>query len=341
MCALVGYIATGRTDLSATPLPTQTLALTLPPSAGSPGSWVSDDTTTQSTTFVAVPTSSVTSSIVPATSIDLGLTIFNPPGSLSVAESPSPQTPQPSSPDVASSSSSSSSCAEHNLKNSNQDVIGRPTQDVLAISYDSDLSIPVPSSSSTPPAPRPNTKLHARLPESHGKGKGRETVEDVLYDLSLQLTSSVSSISQSLDMEFIRALAQSFNREVSEILALLDSFVQEIRSHGVRFLEDPKKTMKNLKKKLTRGNRQAKKNAKTIVEIGERFIEMVMTNIETATATTRGTEDREAKKTGRSARSLRAKERALKMHKKVFKSEEWLKHERAVAERRAGAVQAQ
>ena len=302
---------------------------------------MSDDTTTQSTTFVAVPTSSVTSSIVPATSIDLGLTIFNPPGSLSVAESPSPQTPQPSSPDVASSSSSSSSCAEHNLKNSNQDVIGRPTQDVLAISYDSDLSIPVPSSSSTPPAPRPNTKLHARLPESHGKGKGRETVEDVLYDLSLQLTSSVSSISQSLDMEFIRALAQSFNREVSEILALLDSFVQEIRSHGVRFLEDPKKTMKNLKKKLTRGNRQAKKNAKTIVEIGERFIEMVMTNIETATATTRGTEDREAKKTGRSARSLRAKERALKMHKKVFKSEEWLKHERAVAERRAGAVQAQ
>jgi hypothetical protein len=61
-------------------------------------------------------------------------------------------------------------------------------------------------------------------------------------------------------------------------------------------LEDPKKAVKNLKKKLTRGNRQAKKNAKTIVEIGERFFGMVMTNIETATSTTRGTEQGEVKK---------------------------------------------
>ena len=339
MCALIGYIATGRTDISVTPVPTPTLALNLPPSTGNPGSWVNEDTISQSTTFVAVPTSTVVSSIVPATGIDLGLTVFSPPGSLSVVESPSPQTPQPS-PD-STSSSSPSSCAEHDLKNSDQDLIGRPTQDVLAINYESDLSVPVASSSSsTPPTPKPNAKHHAMFSESHGKGKGRETVEDVLYDLSLQLSSSVSSISQSLDMDFIRALAQSFNREVSEILALLDHFVQEIKSQGTRFLEDPKKTMQNLKKKLTRGNRQAKKNAKTIVEIGERFIGMVMTNVEAATAATRGAENGETKKTRKSARSLRAKERALKMHKKVFKSEEWLKHERAVAERRAGAVQA-
>ena len=334
MCALIGYIATGRPNLSVAPDPTPTLLLTLPPSTGNPGPWVSDDTVSQSTTFVAVPTTAVVSSVVPATGVDLGLSIFSPPGSLSVVESPPPQTPHPSSPD-STGSSSSSSCADHNLKNSDQDVIGRPTQDVLAISYDSDLSDPVPSSSSTP-TPKPGAKLHAIFSENHGKGKGRETVEDVLYDLSLQLTSSVTSISQSLDMDFIRALAHSFNREVSEILALLDQFVQEIKSQGVRFLEDPKQTMKNLKRKLTRGNRQAKKNAKTIVEIGERFIDMVKTNIETATAATRG----EVKRTGKSARSLRAKERALKMHKKVFKSEEWLKHERAVAERRAGAVQA-
>ena len=331
MFVLIGHIATGRTDLSAAPIPTPTLTLTLPPRAENPGSWVADDT--------AVPTSAATSSIVPATSIDLGLTVFNPPGSLSVVESPPPQTPQPSSPGSAGSSSSSSSCAEYNLKDSNQDVIGRPTQDVLAIDYESDLSAPVPSSS-TAPTSNPDTKLHARFSESHGKGKGRETIEDVLHDLSLQLTSSASSISQSLDMDFIRALAQSFNREVSEILALLDHFVQEIKSHGSRFFDDPTTVMKNLKKKLTRGNKQAKKNAKTLVEIGERFFEMVMTNIETAAATARGTENGEVKKTGRSARSLRAKERALRMHKKVFKSEEWLKHERAVAERRAGAAQA-
>jgi len=338
MCALVGYIATGRTDPSATLVPTPTL--TLPPSTGNPGSWVGDDTTSQSVTFVAVPTSTVISSVVPVTSSDLGLTIFSPPGSLSVVESPPPQTPQPSSPDTASGSSSSSSCAEHNLKN-NLDVISRPTQDVLAISYESYPSIPDPTSSSTTPTPKPNTKPQARFPESHGKGKGRETVEDVLCDLSLQLASSVSSISQTLDMDFIRALAHSFNREVSEILTLLDHFVQEIKSHGTYFLEDPKKAMKNLKKKLTRGNRQAKKNAKTIVEIGERFFGMVVTNIETATstATTRGTEQGEAKNTRKSTRSARAKERALKMHRKVFKSDEWLKHERALAERRAGMVQ--
>jgi len=337
MCALVGYIATGRADLSVASIPTPTLTLTLPPSTENPGSWGKDDTIGQSTTFVAVSTSTVISSIVPATSDDLGLTIFNPPGSLSVVESPPPHTPQPSSPDVASGSSSSSSCAD-NHKIPNQDVISAPTQDVLAITYDSDLSVPVPSS--TNPTPNSNTKLHARFSESHGKGKGRETIEDVLYDLSLQLTSSVSSVSQSLDMDIIRDLARSFNREVSEILALLDHFVQEIKSHGAHFLEDPKKAMKNLKKKLTRGNRQAKKNAKTIVEIGERFFGMVMTNIETATSTTRGTEHEEVKKTGKSTRSARAKERALKMHRKVFKSEEWLKHERAVAERRAGGVQA-
>ena len=342
MCALIGYIATGRTDLSAAPIPTPTLALTLPPRVGNPGSWDADDTISQSTAFTPVPTSTATSSIVPATGIDLGLTLFNPPGSLSVVESPPPQTPQPSSPDSAGGSSSSSSCAEYNLKNSDQDVIGRPTQDVLAISHDSDLLVPAPpSSSATPPTVNPNTKPHARFPESHGKGKGRETVEDVLYDLSLQLTSSFSSaVSQSLDMDLVRALARSLDRQVSEILALLDHFVREIKSRGVRFWEDPTIVMKNLKKKLTRGNRQAKKNAKTIVEIGERFLEMVMTNIETAAATTRGTEQGEVKKTGKSARSLRAKERALRMHRKVFKSEEWLKHERAVAERRAGAVQA-
>ena len=230
------------------------------------------------------------------------------------------------------SSSSSSSCAEHNFKTVNQDVISRPTQDVLVISQDSDLSVPgLASSSSTTPTPKPNIKLHAMFSEGHGKGKGRETVEDVLYDLSLQLTSSVSSISQSLDMDFIRALAQSFNREVSEILALLDQFVREIKFHGAHFFEDPRKVMKRLKKKLTRGNKQAKKNAKTIADIGERFFGMVMTNIETATS--------EVRKSRKSTRSTRVKERALRMHKKVFKSEEWLKHERAVAERKAGAVQ--
>jgi len=341
MCALVGYIATGRTDLSATVVPTPTLPLALPPSAGSPGSWASDDPAGQSTTFVVAPTSTAISSIVPATSSDLGLTVFDPPGSLPVVESPPPQTPQPLSSESASSSSSSSSssCAEHNLKNVNQDVISRPTQDVLVISYDSDLSVPVPSSSTTL-TPKPNTKLQAMSSEGHGKGKGRETVEDILYDLSLQLTSSFSSVSQNLDMDFIRALAQSLNREVSEIIALLDHFVREIKSHGAHFLEDPKRAMRDLKKRLTRGNMQAVKNAKTLAEFGERFFGMVMTNIETVTSTTRGTERGGVKKTGLSTRGARVKERALRMHKKVFKSEEWLKHQRAVAERRAGTVQA-
>lgn len=140
-------------------------------------------------------------------------------------------------------------------------------------------------------------------------------------------------------MDFIRALADSFNREVSDILALLDQFVREIKSRGVNFLEDPKKAVKKLKKKLTRGNKQAKKNAKNIAEVGERFFEIVMTNIETATSTSRATEEGEVKKAGKGSRGARAKERALKMHRKVFKSEEWLKHQRAVAERRAGALQ--
>ena len=203
---------------------------------------MSDDITSQSTTSVAAPTCTVISSIVPATSSDLSLTLFNPPGPLSVVESLPPQPPQPSSPESASSSSSSSR-TEHKLKDSSQDIISRPTQDILVISHDSDLSIAVPSSSSsTAPTPKPDPKPRATFSENHRKGKGRETVEDVLYDLSLQLTSSVSSISQALDMDFIRALAHSFNREVSEILALLDQFVQEIKSHGVHFLEDPKIT---------------------------------------------------------------------------------------------------
>ena len=141
-------------------------------------------------------------------------------------------------------------------------------------------------------------------------------------------------------MDFIRTLADSFNREVSDILTLLDQFVREIKSHGINFLEDPKKAMKKLTKKLTRGNKQAKKNAKNLAEVGERFFGMVMTNIETVA--TSGTEDGEAKKeAGKGSRGAKAKERALKMHKKVFKSEEWLEHKRAVAERRAGALQIQ
>ena len=338
MCALVGYIATGRPDLSAALVPSLTPPLTLPPSVGNPGSWASGDATDQSTTFVASPTSTVIS-VLPAASSDLGLTVFDPPSPLSVVESSPPHTPQPSSPESASSSSLSSSCADHNSKNSHQDVISRPTQDILVMNHGSDLSDPAPSSSSTTPTPKPNAKLNTALSESHGKGKSRETVEDVLYDLSLQLASSFSSISQTVDMDFIRALAQSFNREVAEVLALLDHFVQEIRSHSANFLEDPKRAMKKLKKKLTRGNRQARKNAKMVMDMGERFFGMVMNNIETVTSPVRGTENGEAKKTAKSTRRARVKERALRMHKKVFKSEEWLKHERALAERRAGAVQ--
>lgn len=338
MCALVGYIATVRSDLSATLVPSLAPPLTLPPSAGDPGPWASGDATSQSATFVASP-ASVVIPVVPTTSSDLGLTVFDPPSPLSTAESPPPHTPQPSSPESASSSSLSSSCADHNSKKSHQDIISRPTQDVLVINYDSDLSDPSPSSSPAPPTPKPNTKLQAVVSEGHGKGKSRETAEDVLYDLSLQLASSVSSISQAVDMDFIRALAQSFNREVAEILALLDQFVQEIRSHSASFLEDPKRVMKKLKKKLTRGNRQARKNAKMVVDIGERFFGMVKNNIEAVTSPARGTENGEVKKTGKSTRRARVKERALRMHRRVFKSEEWLKHERALAERRAGAVQ--
>jgi hypothetical protein len=339
MCALVGYIATGRTDLSASLVPAASVTLTLPPTTGNPESWTANNHRTgPSATFVASPSSTAISSIVPATSGDLGLTVFNPPGSLSVVDSPPPQTPQ-ASPD-SGSSSSSSPCPENNLEDPTQDIISQPTQDDLAISLDSDLSVPAPASS-TAPTPRSTPNPHARLSDSQGKGKGRETVEDVLYDLSLQLASSVSSVSQTLDMDFIRALADSFNREVSEILALLDHFVREIKSHGINFLEDPKRAMKRLKKKLTRGNKQARKNAKTIAEIGERFFEMVTSNIEAVSSAGHGTEQGEVKKTGKSTRGARVKERALKMHKKVFKSEEWLKHQRAVAERRAGAVQAQ
>lgn len=337
MCALVGYIATGRTDISATLIPTPTATLTLPPSTGNPDSWaMGDDGASQSATSVTVPTSTIISSILPTTSSDLGLTVFDPSDSLSFVESTPPQTPQPSSSDNSISSSSSSLCADHNLKDPSQDIMNRPTQDALTISYDSDLSA---SPSSTTPTPKAYTPLQARLSESHGKGKGRETIEDVLYDLSFQLASSVSSVSQAFDMDFIRALADSVNREVSEVLALLDQFVREIKSHGINFLEDPKKAVKKLKRKLTRGNRQAKKNAKNIVEVGERFFGMVMTNIETVTSTTRGTEEGEVKKAGKGSRGARAKEKALKMHKRVFKSEEWLKHQRAVAERRAGALQ--
>lgn len=338
MCALVGYIATGRTDISAILTSTPAVTLTLPPSTGKPESWaVNDDEASQPATFVTAPPSTVISSILPATSSDLGLSIFNPPDSLPLDESPPPQTPQPSSSDSPISSSSSSPCAEHDLKDPGQVIISRPTQDLLAITYDSDLSVVVPSSSSTP-TPKPHTKLQARLSERFGKGKGRETIEDILYDVSFQLASSVSSVSQSLDMDFIRALADSFNREVSEILALLDQFIQEIKSHGVNFFEDPKKAVKKLKRKLTRVNKQARKNAKNIAEMGERFLGMVITNIETVASATRGTEE-EVKKAAQGSRSARARERALKMHKKVFKSEEWLKHQRAVAERRAGALQ--
>lgn len=341
MCALVGYIATGRTDIPATLIPAPTPTLTLPPNTGNPGSWAAgDDGNSKPAISIAVPTSTVVSSILPAISSDLGLTVFNPPGSLSVVDSPPPQAAQPSSSDSASSSNSSPSSVEPHPKNPNQDIISRPTHDALAISHDSDPSVPPPSSSATQ-IPKANAKHHARFSESSEKGKGRETVEDVLHDLSLQLASSVSSVSQALDMDFIRALAHSFNREVSEILALLDQFVQEIKSQGINFFEDPKKAMKKLKKKLTRGNRQAKKNAKTIIEVGERFFGMVMSSIEAAASVTRETEQGEVKKTAKSTRGARAKERALKMHKKVFKSEEWLKHQRAVAERRVGAVQAQ
>ncbi|KAF9777498.1 hypothetical protein BJ322DRAFT_1096384 [Thelephora terrestris] len=339
MCALVGYIATGRTDIPVALVPASTAILTLPPNAGNPGSWAaSDDGNSQPAISIAVPTSTVSSSILPAISSNLGLTIFNPPGSLSVVDSPPLQAPQPSTPDSASSPSSSTPSAEHRNKNLNQDVISRPTNNALVISHDSEPSALAPSSAT--PTPKPDIKHHVKSSENSEKGKGRETVEDVLHDLSLQLASSVTSVSQALDMDFIRALAASFNREVSEIIAFLDQFVREIKSQGINFFEDPKNAMKKLKKKLTRGNRQAKKNAKTIVEVGERFFGMVRSGLEAAAAVTRETEQGEVKKSGKSTRGARAKERALKMHKKVFKSEEWLKHQRAIAERRAGPVQA-
>ena len=329
MCALVGYIATGRTDPSPTLVPTQTATLTL---VGNTQSWIGDRTR-QSATSVVVPIPTISSTVLPTTNSELGLTLVNIPGSLLAVEPTHPQVSQLSSPD----SPTSSPCPEHQVRDADQGLISRPIQDVLAINPDSHSpSTPSTSVASTSKA---NTKVHAIFSGSNEKGKARETVEDVLYDLSLQLASSVS---QALDMDLIRVLADSFNREVSEILTFIDQLVQEIKSHSVNFLEDPKRAVKKLKRQLTRGNKQAKKNAKVIAEVGERFLGAVVNNLETAasTSTPHATEEGEAKKTGRSTKGSRAKEMALKMHKKVFKSEEWLKHQRTVAERRAGAVQA-
>jgi len=124
------------------------------------------------------------------------------------------------------------------------------------------------------------------------------------------------SITELLDMEYIQAIAESLGREVKEILAVIEELVQEIKLHGVMAWEDPRNTVqvvrRHLRDKHDIARRNAKKRAREWGELGERIL---------GYATDVWNENKEL-----------ARERASAVNRRMFKSEEWLLHEKQAHE---------
>jgi hypothetical protein len=208
MCALVGYIATGRTDLSATLIPTPTLPLTLPPSTGNPGSWAERRHSQPIHHFCRRP--------------DLYSHLFHRAGHQQRPRSyhfqPSRLTLLSSSPHhhrlrnrhpprVRAVRARVPSCAEHNLKDSNQDVIGVdrpkmfwPSATTLISPF---LSLPLPL---PPPHPKPNTKLHAMFSEVTERARVAKRSKTSCMTSRFSSPPPSPLFPKSLDMDFIRAL---------------------------------------------------------------------------------------------------------------------------------------
>jgi len=222
-------------------------------------------------------------SVIPASLKDFALTIFVPAGSLSQSESP---TPQPST----SGMSMQSECPNYDL-----DVA--PSKDIIPLPFNRETALSIIS--------------------PKGNGKGRETVEDVLYEYGLQIARSVTDL---LDMDYVRAIAESLGREVKEILAVLEELVREIKLHGAMAWEHPLGTVETIRNifrdRQISARRNAKKRAKELGELGERFVVYAA----------------EAWK----ERKELAREGAMAVNKRMFKSETWLEHEQELDDARNG-----
>jgi len=199
-----------------------------------------------------------------------------------VIESHSPQTPQPSSSGSTTYPDSSNGCTD----------VAQSTKDIIPLSFNHEKALSILSPS--------------------GKGKRRETAEDLLYELSLQLSHSISrSITDLIDLDFIQAIAESLGKEVKEILVIIEELVLEIKSHGLAVWENPSNAVQVFRTRIREKNavakRNAKRKAKELGQMGERLLGHAL-------------------EVWKENREL-ARERAVAINKKMFKSEVWFMHE--------------
>lgn len=274
-CALlgcvIGTVKLNSSQMSDIPNTNATSTPTIPDT-----SWILNNSEKRFEPPVVGPTpTEVASSIMPASLKDFALTVFNPPGSLSVVESQTPQTPQPSASGSLTRTDTSNACLD--VAHSNKDIIP------VKFTRDKALSLT-------------------------GKGKGRETAEDLLYELSLHMAKSISDL---VDMEYVRAIAESLGREVKEVLAIIEELVREITGRGMVAWENPSNAVQmvrnNIREKNVVAKRNARRKAKELSEIGERLLGF-------------------ASDVWKENRDL-ARERAQAINKRIFKSEQWLLHE--------------
>jgi hypothetical protein len=249
-----------------------------PPPSSSASLWSAERLLNQTASPAVGPTPTDMFSIVPASLKDFALTVFNPPGSLSVVESQSPLTPQPSTSGSGPSESSTRGI----------DTV-RSDKEIVPFTFTRERALSIMSSTE--------------------KGKGRETVEDVLYEICIQMSRSLTDM---LDMEFIQAIAESLGREVKEILSFFEELVEELKAQGAMVWENRMNTVqeirKHLKEKHELARINAKKAAKDWTEFGERMLGY-------------------ATDTLNDHRAL-ARDSAMAINKRIFKSEEWLMHEK-------------
>jgi hypothetical protein len=275
MCGLVGCLIGLTIQSSQAP---DTPISTLPSASISGITWLPESSINESVPAVGGPTPTEMASIIPASLKDFALTIFDPTGSQSQS---GPRTPQPST----SSMSMQSECPNYDLD------VAQTSKDIILLPFNREKSLSIIS---------PN-----------GKGKSRETIEDVLYEYSLQIARSVTDL---LNMDYVRAIAESLGREIQEILAILEELVRDIKLHGIMAWERPLDTVgairTHFRERQISATRNAKRRAKELGDFGEQLYVYAA----------------EAWK----ERKELAREGAVAINKRMFKSEKWLAYEKEV-----------
>lgn len=158
-------------------------------------------------------------------------------------------------------------------KTETTDVILRPTSSALTAKMDTVTSISlIPS--------HVHSRSHSEQHQGKGKGKGKATPSDLepsLYALSTRIVTSLTEYFN------FTPLGKMVQQDMQEILDALDQLVAVITRQSATLWEQSKDTVSTLQEGFGRRNERARRKARQMRAVGERWISSVKESIKSHT----------------------------------------------------------